>query len=147
MSLPANSGQKQSTDTMVDVDFLTDTDVLIEFLRGNGRAGIWLKASQEQVLGIPVLAFMEVLQGARSRREQRMLTEQLSMYTIVHPDGGDSEQALSWFEEFHLSHGVGILDCLIAAIAVRIGKPLYTFNLKHFQVFPALDAREPYERP
>ena len=147
MSLPANSGQKQSTDTMVDVDFLTDTDVLIEFLRGNGRAGIWLKASQEQVLGIPVLAFMEVLQGARSRREQRMLTEQLSMYTIVHLDGGDSEQALGWFEEFHLSHGVGILDCLIAAIAVRIGKPLYTFNLKHFQVFPALDAREPYERP
>ena len=146
MSLPANSGRKQSTDTMADVDFLTDTDVLIEFLRGNARAGMWLKTNQEQVLGIPVLALVEILQGARNRREQRMLAKQLNTYTIVHLDGGDSEQALSWFEEFHLSHGVGILDCLIAAIAVRIGKPFYTFNLKHFQVFLALDVREPYER-
>ncbi|MGA9349949.1 MAG: hypothetical protein WBW48_14245 [Anaerolineae bacterium] len=37
MSLPANSGQKQSTDIMVDVDFLTDTDVLIEFLALDAR--------------------------------------------------------------------------------------------------------------
>lgn len=146
MSLPANSGQKQSSDAMSDVDFLTDTDVLIEIIRGNARAGAWLRANQEQVLGIPVLAFMEILQGARNRREQQLLAEQLGMYTIVHLDEGDSKQALNWFKEFHLSHGVGILDCLIAAIAVRIGKPFYTFNLKHFQVFPALDVREPYER-
>ncbi len=146
MSLPANSGQKQSNDTMADVEFLTDTDVLIEFLRGNARASEWLKANQEQVLGIPVLSLMEILQGARNKQEQRMLAEQLNTYTIVHLDKGDSERALKRFEEFHLSHGVGILDCLIAAIAVRIGKPFYTFNLKHFQVFPALDAREPYER-
>ena len=146
MNLPANSGQKQSSDAMADVDFLTDTDVLIEFLRGNVRAGAWLKANQEQALGIPVLALMEILQGARNKQEQRMLAEQLNMYTIIHLDKGDSERALSWFEEFHLSHGVGILDCFIAAIAVRIAKPFYTFNLKHFQVFPALDAREPYER-
>jgi hypothetical protein len=132
---------------MADVDLLTDTDVLIEFLRGNAKASDWLKANQERVLGIPVLTFMEILQGARNRQEQQMLAKQLSTYTIVHLDGGDSEQALRWFEEFHLSHGVGILDCLIAAIAVRIGKPFYTFNLKHFLVFPALDAREPYERP
>lgn len=146
MNLPANSGQKQSNDTMTDVDFLTDTDVLIEFLRGSAKAGIWLRTNQEQVLGIPVLALMEILQGARNRREQRMLAKQLNTYTIVHLDRGDSEQALSWFEEFHLSHGVGILDCFIAAIAVRIGKPFYTFNLKHFQTFPALDVRKPYER-
>jgi predicted nucleic acid-binding protein len=114
--LPADSGQRQSSDTMADVDFLTDTDVLIEFLRGSAKAADWLKANQEQALGIPVLAFMEILQGARSRREQQMLVK------------------------------VGILDCLIAATAIRIGKPFYTFNLKHFQVFPALDAREPYER-
>jgi predicted nucleic acid-binding protein len=146
LSLPANSGQKQSNGTMADVDFLTDTDVLIEFLRGSARAGMWLRTNQGEVLGIPVLALMEILQGARNRRDQRMLAKQLNAYTIIHLDRGDSEQALSWFEEFHLSHDVGILDCFIAAIAVRIGKPFYTFNLKHFQVFPVLDAREPYER-
>ena len=45
-----------------------------------------------------------------------------------------------------LSHGAGILDCLIAAIAFRLAKPFYTFNLKHFQIIPELDAQAPYVR-
>jgi predicted nucleic acid-binding protein len=45
-----------------------------------------------------------------------------------------------------LSHGVGVLDCLIAAIAIRLGNPFYTFNLKHFQVMPGLDVQAPYVR-
>ena len=48
--------------------------------------------------------------------------------------------------EILLSHGVGILDCLIAAIAFRLAKPFYTFNLKHFQIIPGLDAQAPYVR-
>jgi tRNA(fMet)-specific endonuclease VapC len=89
---------------------------------------------------------MEIMLGARDKQEQRMLTEQLARYPVLHLESGDSERARQWFEQFHLSHGVGILDCLIAAIAIRFGNPFYTFNLKHFQVIPGLDGQAPYAR-
>ncbi len=131
---------------MADVDVVVDTDVLIEVLRGEEQAGAWLASIVQQVLGIPVLVWMEILLGARDQQEQRTLRSALARYVILHIESGDSQQAQQWFEQFHLSHGVGIMDCLIAATALRIGKPLYTFNVRHFRMMPGLDARVPYER-
>jgi predicted nucleic acid-binding protein len=88
---------------------------------------------------------MEILQGARNKQEQQALVHELSRYWVAHLESGDTLQAFSWCEAFHLSHGVGIFDCLIAAVAVRLGKTLYSFNLKHYQVIPNLDVRQPYE--
>jgi tRNA(fMet)-specific endonuclease VapC len=131
---------------MNDADLVLDTDVLIEILRGDSRAGEWLASVESLVIGIPVIVWMEILVGARDKQEQRVFTELLAQYAILHLESGDSERARQWFEQFHLSHGVGILDCLIAAIAFRFAKPFYTFNLKHFQVIPGLDVQAPYER-
>jgi tRNA(fMet)-specific endonuclease VapC len=131
---------------MSDTDMVLDTDVLIEILRGDSRAGEWLASVESLVIGIPVIVWMEILVGARDKQEQRGFIEQLAGYTILHLESGDSERARQWFEQFHLSHGVGILDCLIAAIAIRFNKPFYTFNLKHFQVIPGLEVQAPYER-
>jgi tRNA(fMet)-specific endonuclease VapC len=130
---------------MSDTDMVLDTDVLIEILRGDSRAGEWLASVESLVIGIPVIVWMEILVGARDKQEQRGFIEQLAGYTILHLESGDSERARQWFEQFHLSHGVGILDCLIAAIAIRLSKPFYTFNLKHFQVIPGLEVQAPYE--
>jgi tRNA(fMet)-specific endonuclease VapC len=131
---------------MSDVDLVLDTDVLIEILRADRWAKAWLASVESRVIGIPVIVWMEILAGARDKQEQRVLTEQLARYAILPIESGDSENARQWFEQFHLSHGVGILDCLIAALASRLAKPFYTFNLKHFQVIPGLHAQAPYER-
>jgi tRNA(fMet)-specific endonuclease VapC len=131
---------------MNDADLVLDTDVLIEILRGDSRAGEWLASVESLVIGIPVIVWMEILVGARDKQEQRVFTELLAQYSILHLESGNSERARQWFEQFHLSHGVGILDCLIAAIAFGLRKPFYTFNLKHFQVIPGLDVQVPYER-
>jgi tRNA(fMet)-specific endonuclease VapC len=131
---------------MNDADLVLDTDVLIEILRGDGQAAEWLVSVESLVIGIPVIVWMEILAGARDKQEQRVFTEQLAQYSTLHLESGDSKRARQWFEQFHLSHGVGILDCLIAAIAFRLGKPFYTFNLKHFQVIPGVHVHPPYER-
>ena len=86
---------------------------------------------------------MEILQGARNRQEQTTLIAQLNRYELVLLDAGDAIQALTWFETYRLSHGVGIMDCLIAASALRISKPFYTFNVRHYGSFTALAAQEP----
>lgn len=131
---------------MREVDLVVDTDVLIGALRGEDRTATWLASIEPQALGIPVLVLMEILLGARDKQEQRVVSEELARYVNLHLESGDSQNAQQWFEQFHLSHGIGIMDSLIAAVAVRVGKPLYTFNLRHFQVIPGLDARVPYER-
>jgi predicted nucleic acid-binding protein len=99
------------------------------------------------VIGIPVIVLMELLQGARHRSEQQRIAQRLAILPVEQIEAGDSSRAAEWFAAYRLSHGVGILDCLIAAIAHRVGVPLYTFNVPHFHAIPDLDARQPYERP
>jgi predicted nucleic acid-binding protein len=53
---------------------------------------------------------------------------------------------LSDFTAYHLSHGLGLLDALIAACAVGHSATLYTFNVKHYQVVPGLVTAQPYTR-
>jgi predicted nucleic acid-binding protein len=125
------------------IDALLDTDVLIEILRGRAQAGNWLRSLGSARLGISVLVCMGILQGAQNRREQTLLLREMKSYTLAHLEHSDSEAALVWFEAFNLSHGTGIMDCLIASTAVRL-VPLYSFNLKHYSTLPSLDVRAPY---
>ena len=84
---------------------------------------------------------MDLIQGARNQEEQDKILARLAPHAVVHLEIGDSRAASAWFAAYWLGHKVGILDCLIAAIAVRIGAPLYTFNTAHFQAIPGLDVR------
>ena len=47
---------------MVEIDFLVDTDVLIEIFRASRLAKGWLESVQEDIIGIPVLVYLEILQ-------------------------------------------------------------------------------------
>ena len=131
---------------MANISLLLDTDVLIEFFRGSPQAAEWFARHGSSVIGIPVIVWMELLQGARDRMEQQRIEQRLAILPIEHIDADDSRRAASWFATYRLSHGVGMLDCLIAAAALRTGVPIYTFNLSHFAPIPGIDARQPYAR-
>lgn len=131
---------------MADPTLLLDSDVLIDFFRGSPQAADWLTENKDEVIGIPVIVLMELLQGARSAAEQASLRERLEAFSAQHLETGDSERALEWFAAYRLSHGTGIMDCLIAAIAARFAVPFYTFNVRHFGPIAGVDARQPYER-
>ncbi len=95
---------------MGEIDFLVDTDVLIEFFRANQSAIEWFESVRDKTIGIPVLVYLEILQGAENRHEQKLLMKQMKEYEIIHLESGDSELAQEWFEQFHLSHGFGLVD-------------------------------------
>ncbi len=132
---------------MPAIEALLDTDILVEVLRAQPAAVAWLRSQSELGVGIPVIAWMELLQGARDHAERDRITNRFPAHSLAHLESGDSAKAATWFASFWFSHKVGILDCLIAAIAVRLGVPLYTFNTAHFQVIPGLIVRAPYDRP
>jgi len=62
------------------------------------------------------------------------------------PDQADCERAFDDYLSYHLSHGLGILDALIAETAVGQGARLATFNTKHYSVVGTLQTIQPYER-
>jgi hypothetical protein len=56
-----------------------------------------------------------------------------------------SRTALAWFERFHLSHRVGVLDRLIDATVFAHHLTLATLNTKHVASFPGLRTERLYE--
>ena len=125
---------------------LLDTDVLIAFLHSNSRndkrAAVWLKTLPKppQLTGIAVL---ETVFGARDQTDLRQIEKALLSFSVAWPIDADFQTAQT-LAGLKLSHGVGLLDCVTAALCLRIGAPLATFNVKHFGVVPGLQTVQPF---
>lgn len=124
---------------------LLDTDVLVDLLRKHAPAVEWLKNCTASPV-VPGLVVMELVQGCRNAAELRAVQTLVSPMQVVWPTEAECVRALEDFMKFHLSHGLGLLDSLIAACAVGRGVPLYTFNGKHYSMIPDLVIQEPYTR-
>jgi predicted nucleic acid-binding protein len=62
---------------------------------------------------------------------------------VVWPTAADFQRALANFTSLHLSHGLGLLDAVIAACAVGLSAELCTFNQKHYKAVPGLTTIQP----
>ena len=124
---------------------LVDTDVLIDIQRGHPPALAWF-ASLTDLPSVPGFVVMELVQDARNGREVRQALKLVAPLQVVWPTNADCARALSDFTAYHLSHGLGLLDALIAACAVGLSATLFTFNDKHYRVVPGLVTAQPYTR-
>lgn len=124
---------------------LVDTDVLIDVQRGHPPALTWF-AGLTELPAVPGFVVMELVQDARNGREVRQALKLVAPLKVVWPTEVDCIRALSDFSAYHLSHGLGLLDALIAACAVGLSATLYTFNDKHYQAVPGLVIAQPYTR-
>ena len=87
---------------------------------------------------------MELIQGCRTKSEQQRMQKALKDYSLLWPSHEACHLALKHFSAHYLSHGIGILDAMIAEIAVEAGFPLHTFNQKHYLPHPLLKTIQPY---
>lgn len=122
-----------------------DTDVLIDIARKDHRAlDFWRRAEARSTMTCSVVSVFELLAGCRNLKEQRAMLRSLSTVDIVQVESGDSVQALQWYRSYHLSRGVGFLDCFVAAAARRLDCQVHTLNTKHFRAIPGLKIMPPY---
>lgn len=124
---------------------LLDTDVLIDVQRGHAAALAWF-ASLTEVPSVPGFVVMELIQGAQNAKQVRDAVRLTTPLPVVWPTEADCQRALADFTSFHLSHSLGLLDAMIAAIAVGLSAELCTFNAKHYGVVPGLVTIQPYTR-
>jgi len=125
---------------------LLDTDVMVDIMRRYRPALVWLDSLGSDMIGIPGLVAMELLQGCRDRDEQRRVENLLRSYTFYWPGKTDCARAYDDFAAYYLGHSIGILDALIAETAVGLGVQLVTFNEKHYRVVSELQMLQPYPR-
>jgi len=126
-------------------ELMVDSDVLIDYQRGHAGASAWF-AGLTDPLTVVGFVVMELIQDARNRTEVRKALKLTSGLSIVWPPEADCQVKLALYSTLHLSHGLGLIDALIAATAVGRSATLCTFNVKHFRAVPGLVTLQPYTR-
>jgi predicted nucleic acid-binding protein len=112
---------------------LFDTDVLICFFRGDTLAARLVDSERNR--NISIVSFMELIQGAKTRREAIAIRRFLRdlEFRLIPIDEATSYLAASLMEEHSQSHGLQVADALIAATARQSADVLATGNVRHFR--------------
>jgi predicted nucleic acid-binding protein len=115
-----------------------DSDVLVDYLRGLPAAGRFV----DQLAAVPTCSEatrVEVLRGMRSH-ERRVTERFLATIGWSTVDEETSRLAGELGRRFRRSHGgIGVVDLVVAATAVRLKLPLATLNVRHFPMFEGLE--------
>lgn len=117
---------------------LFDTDVIIWTLRGNELAA--KRIDEEKRLEISAVSYMELIKGARDKRELLSIRRYLNDlgFRIIPISENISHRAIIYMEEHAQKSGMDMADALIAATAVENTQPLCTANDKHYKVISDL---------
>ena len=120
---------------------LFDTDVLVWVFRGNRKASKLIEAAEER--SVSVLTYMELLQGARDRRETRTIRSFLADcdFRMLPLTENIGHRASVYMEEYNLAAGMCVADALVAATAAENGLELCTANQKHYKPVKDLELK------
>ncbi len=93
---------------------LLDTDLLIDFLRGNRQAVAFLEG-ETAPMAVSALTIAELHAGVRDGEEKTQLNELLSIFGQI-PLGPETAGEGGLFRrDFGPSHGTGLIDAMLAA--------------------------------
>lgn len=122
---------------------LVDTDVLIDYLRGQPQAVEWLEGASERLLASAVTV-AELFAGVREGVERHALEDFLGAFEVVPVEGEVARLGGLYRRDYLRSHGTGLADALIAATAETVGAALVTLNRNHFPMLA--DVLIPYRK-
>lgn len=117
-------------------NYLADTTVIIDHLRGEKRATIFLEEFNPY---ISIVTVAELIQGAKDKREQASAVKLCASLSELTVNKKISDSAIKLMKKFCLSFGLRFLDALVAATALENNLTLITGNLKHFRFIKELN--------
>jgi len=115
--------------------YIVDTTVLVELLRGNGRAKAFLETNHPD---ITVITVAELIQGARNKEDLTIINKTIGLFNQISAGPTVWNLALELLKRYNLSHGLLLLDALIASCAIVKKKMLVTGNYGDFKFISEL---------
>ncbi|MBU1110285.1 type II toxin-antitoxin system VapC family toxin [Patescibacteria group bacterium] len=123
---------------------LVDTNLFIDFLKGNPKAKDFFQNKTELVTS--VLVVMEIIAGLPKKRDIPKLEKFLESAEVkIMPVTQEiSDQAYMLYGKYFHKSRLGIPDAFIAATALVLGQDLATLNIKHFKDIKEISTIRPY---
>jgi predicted nucleic acid-binding protein len=122
---------------------LVDTDVLIDFLRGNEEAIEYVRTNSNNII-LSSITVSEIYAGVRGNKELDDLDEFISLFSVFQVTSEIAKAGGLYKRDYYKSHGVGLADAIIAATAKIQNTRLITFNINHFPMLS--DVMIPYKK-
>lgn len=121
----------------MDRRVIADTDALIDFVARQGaHAQVRRLASAGRLATTAVSAF-ELWRGCESDSDREGMRRALRGIPVYPLNDAAARRAAELWREL-ATNRIGERDTLIAGIALAVGLPLLTSNVKHFQRVPGL---------
>lgn len=123
---------------------LVDTNLFIDFLRGNSKAKEFFQ--NKSGLSTSVLVVMEIIAGlpkkASIKKLERFLeSAKIRVYPVTEEISEDGYRL--YCQHFHKAN-ISIPDAFIAATALVAGEDLATLNIKHFRGVKGIKTFRPW---
>ncbi len=116
---------------------LLDTNVLIEILKNNQQT-LQHVSSLTSPLAISAITAMELIVGARNKKEAQLLHQFIARFEMIHLEPAISILAFKLIGRYSKSHALDIPGALIGATAIDKQAQLLTYNHKDFQYISEL---------
>jgi len=118
---------------------IVDTDILIDAGRSVQEAIDFLQQNEQRTtLAASAITQMELLIGARNKRELRVIEKFVARFVVMKVNEVVSDTAVDLLRQYRLSHGLAIADAVIAATAIVADEPFVTKNRRDYQFIPEL---------
>jgi predicted nucleic acid-binding protein len=111
--------------------FLVDTNIIIDFLKGDVKAKEFIINNVDEIK-ISVVSVSELYAGVRGQKEEEQLKNFLNLFETIELNYSISMEAGYLKNKYYKSHNAGLADCMIAATSLLHDLTLVTDNFKHF---------------
>ena len=116
---------------------VVDTDVLVDFLRGQADAVAFVKARSDRIL-LSAIVVAELYAGVRGEVEMAVLDALVSSFRVAPVNAELAKGAGLHKRDYGKSHGMNLGDAILAATAQSETADLATLNVKHYPMFHGL---------
>jgi predicted nucleic acid-binding protein len=118
------------------LDYLLDTCILIDYLRGEPSVYDILVKDKNVNLSMSTVAMMELMLGTLNKREINYIQKAFKNINIVYINEAISKTAEEFIIKYTKSHNLQIDDALIGATAITMNMELITYNISDFRYLP-----------
>ncbi len=121
--------------------YLVDTDVVINYLKGENTAKIFLmRIIDEEVVGFySVITEAELLSGALSAQDEASIYAVLDVMAAIEVERDIAIAAGKLRRRYFNAYKTTLPDAILAATAKERGLILATANVKHFKIFTEIE--------